>query len=224
MLLSPSAPLAVELFDPVREKRCLPGRVAPLDGEALASWLLRYAAPFALAPVELLFDAGEIAHTDGSRWTLRPKRPQLEAISAATGIPIQRIAGMTFGDSAAPCARLDDVARRFSRRRYHLQPCEKDRRRPIAVCPRCLANDPIAYIRRDWTVGWVAVCPLHRTVLVTSCPGCHKDLDLPLPTHREVFRPARCRRCSINLAELQCREAHPVSLEFQQKLLKARVS
>src|SRR5260221_13948830 len=100
MLLSPSAPLAVELFAPVKEKRCLPGRVAPLEGEALASWLLRYAAPFGLAPVQLLFDADEIAHADGSRWALRPTRPQVEAISAATGLPAHSIAPMTFGDPA----------------------------------------------------------------------------------------------------------------------------
>ena len=31
-------------------------------------------------------------------------------------------------------------------------------------------SDP--YLRRLWLLGWIGVCPRHRTQLIGECPGC----------------------------------------------------
>ncbi|WP_183257679.1 MULTISPECIES: TniQ family protein [unclassified Bradyrhizobium] len=48
--------------------------------------------------------------------------------------------------------------------------------RSVAVYPSRLAEDDIPYIRREWTIGWLAVCPRHQCVLVSNCPSCSRDL------------------------------------------------
>jgi DNA-directed RNA polymerase specialized sigma24 family protein len=211
-----------ESVEPILRDIRLPGRITPRPMESLASWLLRYAAPFGLAPTELFFGSREIRVLRDDTWWLRPHPVLVEAISKATGLSIAQIGAMTFPNGQH--AVLDDLARRFSRTRYYAAPMAREARRQTAVCPHCLASDRVPYYRRDWTAGWVAVCSVHRAALIDRCPKCRRRIELP-PLHRRgVFRPTHCLHCSFSLGQAHCRDAHPIALDLQEGLLAARLS
>lgn len=227
MPLSADDLFEVELLEPLAEEpaahqpRKLPGRAAPLPGEALASWLLRYAEPFGLSPEELLFRVCDAELAGDGEWWRRPHPALIERLAQATGVDPPTITNMTFaawsGDDAD-----DDMRERFSWQRFHLaRPTHRQQRR-IAVCPLCLTEDEPSYVRRDWMLGWAAVCPAHNAVLVTDCPDCGVKLRIPGLNSREYLAPDRCPRCSFRLANIPPRSAHRAAVALQERLIEAR--
>lgn len=216
----------VELLEPLAEEPAthrprLPGQVAPLPGEALASWLLRYAEPFGIAPEDLLLRSCDIALRAHGDWWRRPHPALIERLAQATGADPMVIADMTLwpGDETS-----DDLRDRFSALRFRAPGTMSRRQRRIAVCSLCLAEDETPYVRRDWTVGWATVCPDHATVLMSDCPECGYRLRLPALCSREYFAPDRCPRCGFRLGTASPREAHAAVIDMHRQLLEARDS
>ncbi|GGM02579.1 hypothetical protein GCM10010841_08890 [Deinococcus aerophilus] len=82
------------------------------------------------------------------------------------------------------------------------------------VCPACLGEDHVPYVRRAWLYRASVVCKLHQIRLVGVCPGCRSSLSLPgvrtkrLPNVRRPDRQGRlendlrrCAMCSFDLAQ-----------------------
>ncbi len=63
------------------------------------------------------------------------------------------------------------------------------------VCGECLAEDEIPYLRREWLIGWQAVCPRHRKVLMRGCPHCGWKLSSLWLRGKEPIDWHRCTRC-----------------------------
>jgi hypothetical protein len=216
----------VELFEPVgpetdEHRQRLPGRVAPLPGEALGSWLLRYAEPFGLAPEALLLRSCDIELAAATEWWRRPHRALIDGLAQQTGVGAAEIGAMTFADWLGD-GRSDEMPERFSRLRFHIaRPVTRQMRR-TSVCPRCIAEDEIPYIRRNWTLGWITACPVHGTVLVSECPDCGTKLRLPRLSSGDYFAPDRCARCAFRLRRADDRCAHESVLDLQARMLGGR--
>ncbi len=216
-LLEPTAPAAgtVQAF--------LPGDVTPLPDEALGSWFLRLAAPFGIAPEMLLLRDQDGALVGGTEWWRRPDPELLAALAKRTGRSIIELRSMTF--AAWPDAgSFDERADHFTRQRFQLDRASGIPPRRLSVCPSCLADDDIPYVRRDWTLGWIAACTRHRTVLISECPDCGTKLRLPKMTSDEPFRPDRCPHCGRQLGLAAAGRAHDVVVRFQEMVRDGRYS
>ena len=214
---------AVELIEPGEVgPPPLPALTAPVAGEALASWLLRYAAPFGVSPEALLLGDEEMAHAADPEWWRKPDPLVIAALARGAGVSADAIRGLTFADW--PDLGRDDVLPdRFARQRFTAaKPLQRPRH--IGVCPECLASDDTPHIRRDWTLGWVAVCPTHRTALVRSCSECGAKLRLPALSSGAYFAPDRCTRCGGRLARAPIRLVPDPVVRLQQRLIEGRSS
>lgn len=219
--MSPAELFAVEPFDfeTVRARR-LPAQAAPFANEALASWLLRFADPFGISPRALLLGDAESEFTGDPEWWRRPDVMVLAALARRTGVAADRIKALSFADWPNDNT-VDAIPERFARQRFTSErPTQQVRR--IGICPDCLASDEQPYIRRDWTLGWVAACAEHGAVLVRECPGCRAKLRLPSLSSSEHFAPDRCLRCAFVLARAEVRPAADHMIRFQQRLLAGR--
>jgi transposase len=198
----------------------LPASVIPSPGEALASWLLRYAAPFGVAPESLLLGDIEIALAADPDWWRKPDPLIVAAIARATGIAADVILAMTFVDWGE-LSRDDVVPDRFARQRFMaVKPLQ--RARHIGVCPQCLSDDEAPYIRRDWTLTWAACCPIHSTALVRICHECGGKLRLRALKSREFFTADRCGRCSAHLSRAPVHLLPAPVIELQRRLIEGR--
>ncbi len=211
----------VEFFDAEAvEARRLPARVAPLPDEALPSWLLRIANPFGVSPEALLLGDGEADLAAHPEWWRKPDPLLVAALARGAGVTNDDVRSLSFAEWPDN-GRDDALPERFSRQRFTVERPTRQTRR-IGVCPDCLAEDDIPYIRRAWTLGWLAACPEHSTVLVRACPECGTKLRLPALSSRDHFAPDRCPRCAFRLARSVSRPAPEPVVRFQQRVLSGR--
>ena len=198
----------------------MPARVAPLPDEALASWLLRFADPFGVSPEALLLGDGEAELAVHPEWWRKPDPLLVVALARGAGVSGDDVRSLTFAEWADD-GRDDALPERFSRQRFSVERPARQARR-IGVCPDCLAEDDIPYVRRTWTLGWLAACPVHGTVLVRACPECGRKLRLPALSSRDHFAPNRCPHCAFRLARASTRAAPEPVVRFQQRVLGGR--
>jgi transposase/predicted RNA-binding Zn-ribbon protein involved in translation (DUF1610 family) len=219
--VSPAEVYEVEFLDTeIVEATRLPARVTPLPDEALASWMLRFADPFGVSPEVLLLGDGEAGFVMHPEWWRKPDPLLVAALARGTGVSNEAVRAMTFAGWPDD-GREDAFPERFSRQRFTVeQPARQPRR--IAVCPNCLAEDDTPYVRRTWTLGWLAACPIHGTVLARSCPECGKKLRLPALSSRDHFAPDRCPHCAFRLARVSTRAVPEPVVRFQQRVLSGR--
>ncbi|WP_336966814.1 TniQ family protein [Sphingobium aquiterrae] len=218
--------MSVELFEaelgdtqaPVTAARAAP--VLPLAGEALPSWLLRYAAPFGIAAERLLFGDAEMALARNPEWWRKPDPRLIDTIADTTGVPPERVRALTLLDW--PDSGIDDaMPERFARQRFVVaKPAQQNRR--MGVCPECLSEDDDPYIRRDWLVGWVGACARHRVKLVRACPQCGGKLRLPMLRAKAQMALGRCQRCLFDLARAPGHIVPDAVIDLQQLLLDQR--
>jgi transposase len=210
----PPAPAAIGL---------LPLRVAPQNGEALASWILRLSVALRLSPLALGRMAFGIDADVDVEWWRRPSTETLARIAKRTGISTDALAAMTFAGSAS--ARDDETPQRFCGRHSSAPSLPRNRSdRRINICPQCLAEDPRGYLRLLWTNGWAAICPEHRTVLAGRCPSCRCVLRAAGVNARRPIDPAVCRRCGAMLASVAGDGANPATLRLQELLVAGKQS
>ena len=220
--MSPDEIYKVEFFNAeiVGAPRSLPARVAPLPDEALASWLLRFAEPFGVWPEALLLGDGEMGFATHPDWWRKPDPLVVAALARGTGVSSDRIRLLSFANWPDD-GIIDALPDRFGRQRYTAErPSHQSRR--IGICPDCLAEDEVPYVRRTWTIGWLTACPTHGTVLIRTCPECGVKLRLPRLSDATYFAPDRCRRCAHRLARVASMIAAEPVLEFQRRILDGR--
>lgn len=217
----PGELFAVELIEAGHARPpVLPASVVPLPEEALASWLLRYAAPFGIAPESLLLGDAEAALVANPDWWRNPDPLIVAAVARTTGAAADAILAMSFA-SWCELGRDDSVPDRFARQRFtSAKPLL--RARHIGVCPACLSDDEEPYIRRDWTLTWAACCAVHRTALIRVCPECGGKLRLRSLKSREFFTADRCGRCSTHLACAPVRHVPEPVVALQRQLIEGR--
>jgi hypothetical protein len=200
--------------------RQLPLYVEPAPDEALVSWLLRLASRLGVSLSVLASEAFGIEHK-GRRllWWRRPSPWMLKRISDRTGVNVERLSDMTL-QSWAPVYRDDEENERFSTKRFFFKAPEHRQLR-FAICTECLKLDAVPYLRLSWTIGWMAVCPLHKTIMTTRCNICLAKLRTPRPAWTMPFSPLKCSRCKNELSS-EHRLAEPAVLRLQEALLKGK--
>jgi molybdenum-dependent DNA-binding transcriptional regulator ModE len=177
----------------------IPIRLAPLPGEALDSWLGAYADLLHVTVRDIFRFAGIDCGRAG-RGQLNGKpllhqlaEPELAALSAATGVPAQTLAGMTLA-------------------RYHgtglaarpgTPPAPRWWRQPSGsrYCPRCLAANGGRWMLA-WRIPWAFACAGCQALLADACPDCGRRHHRTRPG-----RPREPGRC--DLAGLPLPPWHP---------------
>jgi hypothetical protein len=131
---------------------------------------------------------------------------------------------MTFSAWNANPA-TDDVTWRFARGRMQNVERRMIPTRRRGVCPRCIAADKVPFVRKEWTLGWVAVCEQHSLVLNTGCSDCRSLFILPplrSPGHGWLMGEG-CR-CRAALADKPPILAHPLAIRLQAALRTGRAA
>jgi hypothetical protein len=200
----------------------LPFYVAPLPDEGLISWLLRLATRLRVPMHTLAYSSFGVDDRCGhSRWWLRPHPWLLARISERTGVPVNRLRTMTLRDYQ-PVYRDDEAGGRFCGRRFDTVPPDRHLFR-FAICGACLDEDDRPYLRRDWLIGWVAVCSRHNIALVERCQYCRAILRISRWTAATVFGPGQCSHCGESLSAAPHLPAHPSVTALQEVMLAAKL-
>ncbi|MFB7677116.1 TniQ family protein [Kitasatospora purpeofusca] len=223
--------------------RRLPSVLMPVVGESFPSWVDRVAVDLELTPGETARRLGlEFRSSD------RAVRPvcygvaltELGArrIGAATGLDeielrsmqLARYAGGVLDFSRLDLADPPSVTR-LSNREWALFTGTR-------ACPKCLGERPVWQLW--WRLGIAAVCPVHRVLLVDTCPTCGDRLGLAysghpggLPTRSGVLDLRRCNNrrsvasgrrsvpCEQALAELPSVTVPVQLVDVQELVLEA---
>jgi hypothetical protein len=150
----------------------IPVRLPPLPGEALDSWLESYAHLLHVTVRDIFDFAGmdwDRVNGDqrtGKPWLHQLDEPDLTALSAATRVSPETLAGMTLaryqGTGLAEVTALPGTRRtprwwrQLSGSRY---------------CPRCLAANGGRWMLA-WRIPWVFACTSCQVLLADTCPDC----------------------------------------------------
>ncbi|NKQ57335.1 LysR family transcriptional regulator [Amycolatopsis sp. K13G38] len=149
--------------------RTLPIRLAPLPGEAVDSWLEALAERLHTSIFDLFRSAGIATQWNTAKahkpWVHHLDTEQLAAVGTATGVPADRLAGMTLDRYAGTGLIVDRPARPGSRPRWW---------RGLTgsrFCPRCLAENGNRWML-SWRLAWSFACTRHHILLRDTCPAC----------------------------------------------------
>lgn len=154
-----------------------PGRPPLLEGESFSSWFARVAAANGLRPVELY----RIVQPGGGFYPRDLDRygdiHMLGVMADKTGVSrealeqstFRRWAGWAFEryDGLIKLEWLPPAGREGAKRCFGQQ-----------VCPHCLAEDSMPYLRLEWRLSFTAVCPVHGCLLLDRCSTCHEPFSV----------------------------------------------
>ncbi|MFD9861599.1 TniQ family protein [Streptomyces alboflavus] len=173
--------------------RTLPVRFAPLDGEALDSWLEALAR-------RLHTPLGDLARAAGlpprgstgnqlprqpADWTILLQPQQAAAVSATTGLAEARIHAMTLRHYDQRALTIDP-----ERRRVRISTLW-GRGSGSRFCPDCLTENSGRWML-SWRLGWSFACLRHRRLLADCCPHCGRIPRRRPRSSRSVPDPGRC--------------------------------
>lgn len=204
------------------DERCPPGytlpvHAVPADDEALASWLRRLATMAGLSAFAFTRKAFGICSSARPEWWRRPPPGHREILMERGGLTPEQLAAMTL--EGWSIARNDERDERFSAGAVQYPKRRFKAGRSLPVCGRCLAEDAKPYLRRDWLIGWIAVCPRHRTVLTRTCPGCERKLISRGLGERDLIDLQRCPKCETLLTGAEAQPAIDAAIELQTAML-----
>ncbi|GID29142.1 TniQ family protein [Paractinoplanes brasiliensis] len=175
--------------------RTLPIRLAPVDGEALDSWLEvladRSSSPLGSLMEHLMFPVrqrvGNTARDIPSDWTIMLRDAEVTNVATASGLSLERLHAMTLAYYDQRAVRLDRIRRQVQRRVLW------GRARGSRYCPDCLRG-PAGRGRWQlfWRLGWAFACPTHERLLADRCPECGKVQRLRPRTGKDVPQLAYC--------------------------------
>jgi transposase len=201
----------------------LPLHVAPQNGEALASWILRLSLALRLSPLALGRMAFGVDATVDPEWWRRPSAATLGLIARKSGVSTHELAGMTFTSWAS--ARGDETPQRFCGRHSSAPALPRSRSdRRMNICPQCLAEDRCGYLRLQWLNGWAGICPKHRSVLTGHCPSCRCVRRIAGLNAREPVDLTICWKCGAKLIGAAGDPADPSALRLQDILVAGKQS
>lgn len=205
--------------------RHLPIYLVPQADEALISWLSRLARRigaqlFAVASAASRFLVVDPRRLSEGSWQ-RPGPNFNKVISSMTGVAVETVRAMTFEDWVPVC-RDEGVRGRLGTQFFRMaRPADRGMRH-FVVCPKCLAGDSEPYVRKTWTLGWVAICGRHSSVMLSACPKCFATFRLPVLSSLDSFRPEVCACCGATLTDAIAHEAHESAIQLQISLLDAK--
>jgi hypothetical protein len=153
--------------------------VAPACGESFASWVdrmtLRTGCPPWTMAEALGLDVRASSDVRSLAYGIVATPETCRAIEAATGVSAEIVRGMhleMFDGSAVDLAGVrvgdKDSVRRAEGREWAQFFGSR-------ACPKCVAASEGAW-PVWWKLGWAAVCPAHRMLLVDHCPRCRVHL------------------------------------------------
>lgn len=215
--------LAVELVVPAPDHlNRLPVFVTPLPEEAFVSWAARLGTGLQWTADQVFRHGFGLTRRLATDWWTRPDDPLIRRVAQRSGLTDQAIERLTFRDWQPACFD-DEAAARFAGWRYEALPPER-RDRGIAICPICLRTDAIPYLRLNWFVGWVAICPAHGVALVAKCRCCQQPLRAVTSNSREVLSSGRCLTCHAGVSGAEACAVSPSLSAFQDTMLLGKRS
>lgn len=167
--------------------RRIPIEFPPVPGESLDSWLLAYAARLRTSLGDLtdalgigcLF-VGQPAYVVA----LGRRPPEVAQMAQATGLRAETLEGLW-----RPLARYDAVVRRrFAKRRIARAA------RPMLwsrFCKPCLAMSEGRW-PLTWRLPWFVACPVHESILSSTCPACGQHQRQRALRHDLEPEPTNC--------------------------------
>lgn len=91
------------------------------------------------------------------------------------------------------------------------------------VCPKCLAEDEVPYLRMEWRLAFVTACPRDSTLLIDRCPACAEPIQIlknPSPTDLGVS----CWKCGRDYSRAIAPPSDKyIDLRIQKDLLETAV-
>ena len=167
-------------------EKSLPITVAPIDGECLTSFLMRSAAVYGVSAERLIQHClpGQGAKTSVSADTLTidPDGNILAALAKSLRVSLDDLQAMTLPAhllSISPGAIAFSGAARDPDT-LEIAPSQKLR---FGWCPLCLMEDRAGggdhFLRLDWPLAFVTMCPTHKRPLIERCQNCYHFVGNP---------------------------------------------
>lgn len=134
----------------------------PHPEETLISYIFRLAAYRRLPSARMLLSSSKF-----ETFTNQPRPEWMAALAGNSCIDERSLWAISYGAPNRTHAmfRGQAVSQSVIERRG-----AADRR----LCPECMDEDPIH--RAIWDLRYVAICPVHRRVLVDTCPACGQPI------------------------------------------------
>ncbi|MGE0544129.1 MAG: TniQ family protein [Geminicoccaceae bacterium] len=196
--------------------------MAPIEGEALVSWVAKLSADLDMGPRLLCRDAFGVDARRDPEWWRRPDADVLERMESWTGVSRLRFIDMTLSDWSATMD--DEETDRFCASRWRRPRASPTRPRRLDTCPLCVAEAPRPHLQLIWMLGWTGACPRHGVVLSGTCPSCGHVLRLRGLKDAGPVDLLACGRCAARLAGTGGFVAHPAVLDLQAALIAGKRS
>ncbi|MFE5958008.1 MULTISPECIES: TniQ family protein [Streptomyces] len=165
----------------------IPIEVLPSPGEALDSWLERYAHRLRTHTVDFADFLG-LSHASLRRMVRRLHPDEAGLLRARTGVETERLREMTLERFDGSLVRIAATNRRLTAPAHWRVYGTTSR-----YCPACLAEDGGRW-QLHWRLGWAFACTRHRMLLLERCPACGKHPPVASGgNHRMLPRPEACR-------------------------------
>lgn len=204
--------------------RAFPIRLTPRPGESLDSWVAAYAARLQ-TPVQQL--TGTLGL--GARFLAQPAADIAAGDHLNEAENLLRAAGLSADQAAAmwePLARYTAVVEAHVATpwlRRAVKPLRWSR-----YCAACL-QDTEGRWQAAWRLPWHVACPLHRSLLHATCPGCDDHQRRTLPQATNPHSPTHCQghrhrsdqqhhRCTHDLRTTPSAPAPAGVLQLQDRL------
>lgn len=167
--------------------RSLPIRVAPIDGEALDSWLEAIAHRTYTAFGDVLSAVALTRHHEvrTSAWMVRLEPDQAATISEATGVSEATLHAMTMAHYAGRALRINPDTGTVSRA------FPWGRGIGSRFCPMCLDQTGGRW-QLSWRLGWAFACTIHNCLLADTCPQCGAVQRRRTHVGDIIPQPGRC--------------------------------
>ncbi|HZM82167.1 MAG TPA: TniQ family protein [Candidatus Limnocylindrales bacterium] len=202
----------------MRQPRRLGLVLAPESGESLASWIDRLGEDMRCPPGLVADDlglrvvSGAVQRPLSLLFGISATEEQKAAVRAAAGVSAVVFEGMHLSAYDGTVLDLSDLAedkasvQRVWFREWALFTTSR-------ACPACLAESGGVWMLW-WRLAAAAVCPVHRLMLVSHCPGCGLELrrgterNQGVPRRELLVEPTRCanrtrnRMCGYRLTDL----------------------
>ncbi|TWA66681.1 TniQ protein [Azospirillum baldaniorum] len=154
-----------------------PGRPTHLEGESFSSWFTRVAAANGLRPAELY----RIVQPGGDRNPRDLDRYAdihlLSMMSDKTGTSAEALEHSTFRRWSGMAYERDDGLVKFD----WLPPAGREKAKRCfgqQLCPLCLAEDTVPFLRLEWRLSFITVCPKHQRLLLDRCLACNEPFSV----------------------------------------------
>lgn len=162
----------------------LPITFAPIQGEALDSWIEGYARRLHVRASDLLEHLG----LSDSRLTqmvntLTPS--ERDILAAATAVSPETLTEMTLNRFDGVAVTIDPLTRVLG------HPPAWRRQAGSRFCPACLRDDAGRW-QLAWRLPWAFACSRHGNLLLDTCPACRQRPRPHRPQGREPGPPGAC--------------------------------